>query len=155
MTAIAFALALYAQSVIGPAPVPPPVASAKVTITVRVIEARQPGPKSLDPRLSDLEKKLAHFNFAQFQLLEEKKFELDMHTPGTMDLPGNRHLTVTPRRMDGAEKIKVHLELVGGQSQHTRYLHTDYAVQRGATLLVGGPKTEEGTLFIALRHDAP
>lgn len=161
MKALALAVALFAPALaradVAPTPGAPATkdADTKVTVTIRVIEAKQQGPKQLDPRLADLEKRLTGFSYSQYKLLEERRFELDLHTPAQMELPGARHLLVTPRRIAHDDKIKVHLELTGGTpGAHTRYLHTDYAIQKGATLLVGGPKTEDGTLFIALRHDA-
>ncbi len=150
------ACSALAQPIPPPAPVAPIVAEQKVTITIRVIDAKPQGPKQIDPGLADLEKRLAHFNFSQFRLVEEKRFELDLHSDAHMDLPGGRHLVLTPRHMGNppADKIKIHLELTGPQKEHTHYLHTDYSIQKGATLMVAGPKTEDGTLFIALRHDA-
>ena len=35
------------------------------------------------------------------------------------------------------DKIKVRVELLGGHPAHSRKLHTDYAIQRGGTILVG------------------
>ncbi len=72
-----------------------------------------------------------------------------------MELPGSRSLQVTPRQLDKDGKIKVHLDLLGEHPAHTRKLHTDYAIQRGGTILVGGLRVDPqdakaGTLLIAV-----
>ena len=75
-----------------------------------------------------------------------------------IELPGSRSLQVTPRQLDADGKIKVHLELLGEHPAHSRKLHTDYAIQRGGTILVGGirvdPQNEKaGKLLIAITQE--
>ena len=48
-------------------------------------------------------------------------------------------------------KIKVHLELLGAHPAHTRKVHTDYSIQRGGTILIGG--LDGGTLLIAVTQE--
>jgi len=75
-----------------------------------------------------------------------------------MALPGSRSLEVAPRQHDPDGLIKVHLELLGEHPAHSRKLHTDYAIQRGGTILVGGihvdPGNEKaGKLLIAITQE--
>jgi hypothetical protein len=56
-------------------------------------------------------------------------------------------------------RIKVHLELLGEHPSHARKLHTDYSIQRGGTVFVGGlrldpQKPEAGTLLVAVTQGA-
>ena len=73
-------------------------------------------------------------------------------------MPGERSLQVTPRQLAPDGKIRVHLELLGEHPMHSRKLHTDYAIQRGGTILVGGlrvdPQDENaGKLLIAITQE--
>ena len=133
----------------------------RVRITVRAIAASNdpaaaPG---MDDKLAPIAPHLAsfgeQFRFRTYKLLQEESFELDWKSPAQMELPGSRSLQVTPRLLDGDGRIKVHLELLGAHPEHSRKLHTDYSIQRGGTILVGGirvdPDDEKaGTLLIAV-----
>ena len=133
----------------------------KVRITVRAIAASNdpaaaPGmDDKLAPIAPHLESFGQQFRFRSYQLLQEETFDLDWKSPAQMELPGSRSLQLTPRQLDADGKIKVHLELLGAHPEHARKLHTDYAIQRGGTILVGGirvdPSDEKaGTLLIAV-----
>ena len=72
-----------------------------------------------------------------------------------LPLVAGQHLQVTPRQMDPDGRIKVHLELLGEHPAHTRKLHTDYTIERGGTIFVGGlrldpQKPDAGTLLVAV-----
>ncbi len=152
MTALLLAL-LLAQADAG--------AAQHVKVTVRAIAASNdpaaaPG---MDPKLAPIEPHLQsfgeQFRFRSYTLLMEQTFDLDWKTPAQMELPGSRSLVVTPRQLEPDGKIKVHLELLGEHPAHSRKLHTDYVIQRGGTILVGGlrvdPKSEKsGKLLIAV-----
>ncbi|MGZ6143038.1 MAG: hypothetical protein ACXWLM_06850 [Myxococcales bacterium] len=132
-----------------------------VRVTVRAIAASNdpsaaPG---TDPKLAPIAPHLEgfgeQFRFRSYKLLEEQTFDLDWKAPAQMELPGSRSLQVTPRSLDADGKIKVHLELLGEHPAHSRKLHTDYAIQRGGTILVGGIRVDpsdpsKGTLLIAV-----
>jgi hypothetical protein len=133
----------------------------RVRITVRAIAATSdaavaPG---MDPKLAPIAPHIEgfgeQFRFRSYTLLVEQTFDLDWKSPAQMELPGSRSLQVTPRSLEPDGKIKVHLELLGSHPAHSRKLHTDYAIQRGGTILVGGlsvdPKDPKaGTLLIAV-----
>jgi hypothetical protein len=135
--------------------------AGRVRITVRAIAASNdpaavPG---VDDKLAPIAPQLAsfgeQFRFKTYKLLMEQTFDLDWKSPAQMELPGSRSLQVTPRQLDQDGKIKVHLELLGAHPAHSRRLHTDYKIQRGGTILVGGirvdPHDEKaGTLLIAV-----
>jgi hypothetical protein len=119
-------------------------------------------PAGSDPRLNPIAPQLQsfgeQFRFRSYRLLQEQTFDLDWKSPAQMELPGSRSLEVTPRQLDADGRIKVHLELLGEHPEHSRKLHTDYAIQRGGTLLVGGirvdPANEKaGKLLIAITQE--
>lgn len=148
---LAFALLLAADA----------PAVQKVRITVRAIAASNDGAQApgMDPRLAPIADHIQgfgeQFRFRSYKLLDEQSFDLDWKAPAQMELPGSRSLQVTPRALDSDGKIKVHLELLGAHPEHSRKLHTDYAIQRGGTILVGGIRVDPndpkaGTLLIAV-----
>jgi hypothetical protein len=140
------------------------VVQRRVKITVRAIAAsNDPAePAGMDPKLSPIAPHIdafgEQFRFRSYRLIDEHSFDLDWKTPAQVELPGSRSLQVTPRQLDSDGKIKVHLELLGEHPAHSRKLHTDYAIQRGGTILVGGirvdPQNEKaGKLLIAVTQE--
>lgn len=132
-----------------------------VKITVRAIAATNDpsAPAGIDPKLAPIQPHIEgfgeQFRFRSYKLLAEQTFDLDWKAPAQMELPGSRSLEVTPRSLDPDGKIKVHLELLGEHPAHSRKLHTDYAVPRGGTILVGGIRVDpddptKGKLLIAV-----
>ena len=132
-----------------------------VKITVRAIAATNDAAAAagMDPKLAPIQPHIEsfgeQFRFRSYKLLDEQTFDLDWKAPAQMELPGQRSLQVTPRSLDPDGKIKVHLELLGEHPAHSRKLHTDYAIQRGGTILVGGVRVDpadpsKGTLLIAV-----
>src|SRR5207244_13410663 len=101
-----------------------------------------------DPKLQAVAPQLEsfgeQFRFRSYKLLDEHTFDLDWKNAAQVELPGSRSLQVTPRQLEPDGKIKVHLELLGEHPAHSRKLHTDYAIQRGGTILVGGIRVDPG-----------
>ena len=136
----------------------------RVKITVRAIAASNdpaaaPG---MDPKLKPIAQQIQSFSqefrFRSYRLMAEQTFDLDWKTAAQMELPGSRSLEVAPRQLDADGRIKVHLELLGEHPAHSRKLHTDYSIQRGGTILVGGirvdPNNEKaGKLLIAITQE--
>ena len=160
MRAVVAALALLAAEGAPDAGTVPK--TSRVRITVRAIAATA-GAEKTDPKLKPISQNLDEFakdfRYRNFQLLGEETFDLDFQSPAQMELPGSRSLQVTPREMSPDGRIKVHLELLGEHPAHSRKLHTDYSIQRGGTIFVGGlrldpTKTDGGTLLIAVTQAA-
>jgi len=131
----------------------------KCRITVRAIAASNNGPEGMDAKLAPIAPHIQsfgeQFRFKSYQLLQEQTFDLEWKAPAEMDLPGSRSLQLIARSIDPDGQIKVHLELIGEHPAHSRKLHTDYSIQRGGTILVGGlrvdPADEKaGKLLIAI-----
>ncbi|HYY51322.1 MAG TPA: hypothetical protein VE755_00550 [Myxococcales bacterium] len=140
------------------------VGERRVKITVRAIAASNDAaaPAGTDPKLKPIGPQLQsfgeQFRFRSYRLIDERSFDLDWKNAAEVELPGSRSLQVTPRQLDADGRIKVHLELLGEHPEHTRKLHTDYAIQRGGTILVGGirvdPRNEKaGKLLIAITQE--
>jgi hypothetical protein len=136
--------------------------ASPVRITVRAIAATG-GAESTDPKLAPIAQNLAEFakdfRWRAFRLLSEETFDLKWQSAAQMELPGSRSVQVTPRQMSPDGRIKVHLELLGEHPSHARQLHTDYSIQRGGTIFVGGlrldpAKPEAGTLLVAITQNA-
>lgn len=152
MKAFALAALLLAQADAG---------AGQVRVTVRAIAASNDpkAPAGMDPKLSAIAPHIEsfgeQFRFRSYQLLQEDTFELDWKAPAQLELPGSRSLQVTPRSLDSDGRIRVHLELLGSHPAHARKLHTDYTIQRGGTILVGGlpvslANEKAGKLLIAI-----
>ena len=136
--------------------------AARVRITVRAIAATS-GAEWTDPKLAPIAVNLAEFakdfRWRNFRLLGEDTFDLAYQSAAQMELPGSRSVQVTPRQMSQDGRIKVHLELLGEHPSHARKLHTDYSIQRGGTIFVGGlrldpAKPDAGTLLVAITQGA-
>jgi hypothetical protein len=162
---VAAAGALLAQADGGVSTAPDGGAQAqRVRITVRSICAsNDPSvPAGLDQKLSPIATHLEsfgeQFRFRSYQLLQMETVDLDWKAGAQIEIPGSRSLQLVPRQLEPDGKIKVHLELLGEHPAHSRKLHTDYAIQRGGTILVGGlrvnPDDEKsGKLLIAITQE--
>jgi hypothetical protein len=136
----------------------------RVRITVRAIAASNDpaAAAGVDPKLAPVAPHIENFGeqfrFRSYRLLQEQTFDLDWKAPAQMELPGSRSLQLTPRALDADGRIKVHLELLGEHPAHSRKLHTDYAIARGGTILVGGIPVDPGNdkagkLLIAITQE--
>jgi hypothetical protein len=132
--------------------------SGRCRITVRAISATS-APEGTDPKLEPIAQNLREFSkdfrFKTFRLVSEATNDLPWKQQAQVDLPGSRRLQVEPQQMGGDGRIKVHLELLGDDPSHSRKLHTDYSIQRGGTIFVGGlrlapERPDEGMLLIAV-----
>ena len=134
--------------------------SGKCRITVRAISATGGSESaSTDPKLDPIAQNLREFSkdfrFKTFRLLSEESNDLAWKKEAQIDLPGSRSLQIQPREMGSDGRIKVHLELLGEHPAHSRKLHTDYSIQRGGTIFVGGlrlvpERPNEGMRLIAV-----
>jgi len=132
----------------------------KCRVTVRAIAATS-GTDSgaIDPKLAPIAQNLREFSKdfrpKAFRLVSEETTDLEWKKQGQVELPGSRSLQFEPREMGSDGRIKVHLELLGEHPAHSRKLHTDYSIQRGGTIFVGGlrlvpERPDEGMLLIAV-----
>jgi len=134
---------------------------ARVRITVRA-NAATAGADQTDAKLAPIAKNLAEFSkdfrYRNFQLATEQTLDLAIGSAAQVELPGSRSLQITPRQIADDGRIKVHLELLGEHPAHSRKLHTDYTIQRGGTIFVGGlrldpQKPDRGMLLVAVTQE--
>ncbi|HYZ88584.1 MAG TPA: hypothetical protein VE620_04755 [Myxococcales bacterium] len=158
MTGALTVLLLLASAATPDAGTPQP---SRVRVTVRAIAATS-GTEQIDPKLKPIAKNLAEFSkdfrYRNFQLASEQTLDLPFESAAQAELPGSRSLQITPRQMAADGRIKVHLELLGEHPAHSRKLHTDYTIQRGGTIFVGGlrldpQKPDRGMLLIAVTQE--
>jgi len=122
----------------------------EVGIGVRVILASHQE-KALDARLQDIQKNLDTLNYSSYQLLQERSFRLAQGQSGQLPLAGNKELHVKLlQEQGGTAEIAVEI-LQGGKG----IFKTTAKLKKGGTLLIGGPKHEEGVLILAIAAQAP
>lgn len=125
-------------------------APTTVKIDLQVISASTAAGEA-DPRLARVQKRLKDFNFASYRIVSERSLSLGLKSRETLDLPGGRKLEIQPRKFEKSGRVRVHLHL--RSEKNSKLIDTDYAVDKGGDLLVGGPKTEDGsTLLVFLHH---
>jgi hypothetical protein len=124
-------------------------APATVTLDVQII-APSPAKGEVDKRLTRLSKRMSDFNFQSYRLLSEQPVVLGLDSREKLSLPGNRTLELRPRLFEKNGKLRVRLSLYG--KSEAKLVDADYAIDPGGEILVGGPKHEDGTLMVYIRH---
>ena len=122
----------------------PVFAASKIDISVKTVLASQEA-AYVDPRLKDLAKELKSvFRYTSYRLLGENHIRLELKKTGTISLPGNRVLKVTPTRISGnrAELILVILK------ENRRIFHTSIQLLNRGSITIGGPRHQNGFLLL-------
>jgi hypothetical protein len=122
-----------------------------VEVRVQIIAASR-GPGGVDPKLGPLERRLRDFAFTSYRVLSDQTLILGLNSEDTLALPDNRSLEITPRKFERSGKIRVHLHL--RNAKQVKLVDAEYAIEPGGDLLVGGMKHADGSLLIALHHNA-
>lgn len=130
---------------------PPFVLGAEVGIGVRVILASHQG-ETIDTRLQDIQANLGNlFNYSSYQLLQERSFLLTQGQSGQLPLAGNKDLLIKLlQEQGGTSELAVEI-LQSGKG----IFKTTVKLKKGGTLLIGGPKHEEGVLILAISAQGP
>ena len=118
--------------------------AARVEVQVYVIHASNEG-SEVDPRLEDLRRQLSAFSFTSFRLLDVHERKLSLGESAKISLPGERVLTVSPRRLDQKGQLRLRLSIGD-------LVDTTYSIAEGATIIVGGPRHEGGHLILAVNQ---
>ena len=100
-----------------------------------------------DPRLAPMGKKLQGlFGFSTYSLIGHNEGQTDCGKMIAFQLPGGKILHVQPRAIDG-DMIAMEIVLFDG----TRPLMTtDLKLKNNGTLIVGGPRYEQGMMIISI-----
>lgn len=118
----------------------------RLTITVHVIHASKHG-NQVDARLESLKKDLSVFGFTTYELITVASHQVGVGEKFEVALPGGRKLEITPKTRT-REKVRFQAKIDG-------LLNTIYGIDSGGTLIIGGPKHEDGVLVIAITHGDP
>jgi hypothetical protein len=118
----------------------------EVGVEIRVILASHQA-KGIDARLQDIQKNLGTlFNYSSYQLLQERSFLLAEGRSDQLPLADNKELHIQLiQEQGGTAEIAVEI-LRGGKS----IFKTTAKLKKGGTLLIGGPKHDDGVLILAI-----
>jgi hypothetical protein len=123
------------------------VAFAQVQTRLRVIRASNVG-QGVDPPLKELHNELKTlFNFTSYRLLRDENLSLSLNQPASISAREGRiimEITLVGLYKNVAElRIRVNRE-------GTNILNTQVRLSPGRTVLIGGPKLQEGVIIYAL-----
>jgi len=124
--------------------VPPTLAGDRVIIqmgTVRATNTRE----YFDAQLASMRRQFQNlFRFTSYQLLKEENRSVGWGDLAGFDVPGGRYLQVVPKS-ESNDRVSLNVRLL----QDSRLLiNTDFTLRNQGTILVGGPRDEEGVLII-------
>lgn len=126
-----------------------PGAPSEVTFEVLVIEASATG-NTIDPRLNKLSKRLDRTMFSSFKLLASKTVSVGLSSNETIPLPEGRKLVLKPAKFEKSGRLALFLKLHGKSG--AKLVDLEATVKPGGDFMVGGPKMDDGTLLVYLRH---
>ncbi len=100
-----------------------------------------------DPRLAPMGAKLRGlFGFSTYSLIGHNEGETDCGKMIAFTLPGGKILHVQPRAVDG-DMIAMEIVLFDGTRP---MMTTDLKLKNNGTLIVGGPRYEQGMMIISI-----
>ena len=121
------------------------VGAGAVRLDVKVILA-QPSGSFVDPKLKELVQEFSSLKFSSYSLKDEATFRLDMHSTGRMQLPNGKWMNIIPKEILPDGKLRLDLAV-----EELKF-KTQVAIAQDATLAVGGPSFEDGSLILAIRR---
>jgi hypothetical protein len=100
-----------------------------------------------DPRIAPMGKKLQGlFGFSTYNLIGHNEGQTDCGKMIAFTLPGGKILHVQPRAIDG-DMIAMEIVLFDGTRP---MMTTDLKLKNNGTLIVGGPRYEQGMMIISI-----
>jgi hypothetical protein len=119
---------------------------AEVGVGIRVILASHEE-EGIDARLEDIQKNLGTlFNYSSYRLLQERSLLLSEGQMDQLPLADDKELHIQLlQEQGGTAEIAVEI-LQGGKD----IFKTTAKLKKGGTLLIGGPKHEDGVLILAI-----
>ena len=123
---------------------PPPCwAGPSIHIKVKTILASQET-GGVDPNLRNLTKDLQSvFRYSSYKLIGQNSLNLNLDESGTVSLPGNRKMTITPEGISGG-RATLKLEIY---NRNRKNFQTVIRLRNRSSLTVGGPKFRGGYLL--------
>ncbi|RME28000.1 MAG: hypothetical protein D6798_03395 [Deltaproteobacteria bacterium] len=132
-----------------PPPPKPPVSQpvkAKVDMQIRVVYATSSHSR-VDPQLSSLTRYLSHLRFTGYELLDTQRAQTALGGKAQFSVVGGRKVTVTLLGRD-ERKARVRVQVSGARGK--QLLDTTMSVNRNGTVIVAGPKYQDGILVLPL-----
>lgn len=118
---------------------------AKVDMEIRVVYATSAHSK-VDSRLSSLTRYLSHLRFTGYELLDTQKAQVSLGGKANFTVQGGRKVTVTLLGRDES-RARVRVQV---SSDSKQLLDTTMSVNRDGTVIVAGPKYQDGILVLPL-----
>lgn len=108
--------------------------------------------RAFDPQLQPYRPELKRMRFKNYELIEANKQNVQAGDQYGMELPGNRYLHIT-----ALDSTADYLQLRVLVNENNRpIVNTDVRINRGAPLLIAGPKMgDKGTLILAIQATPP
>jgi hypothetical protein len=121
----------------------PAWAAGKVNVAVKTVLASQ-GSEFIDPELAGLAQELQSlFRYSSYRLLSKDRLSLSVRETGTVSLPGNRVLKITPAGVEG-KRVELQLVILKKEKQ---IFETVIQLLNKGSIIVGGPKHKDGSLL--------
>ena len=119
------------------------LASSVIQIHIKTILASQTA-GGIDPGLRNLVEDLQSvFKYSSYQLLRQDNLNLHLNESGSVSLPGDRMMNITPRDITGG-RATIELEISTGNRQ---IFQTVIRLLNNSSITVGGPKHQDGYLL--------
>ena len=122
-------------------------ASQPVTVELRVRTAiASKKGTELDPRLNDLFGSLKEMVYTHYQMTDDHPLSIELNAQAKVALPGGRTLVISPTASStkGRPRVRIRIEI-----PELKFM-TRVWIGAGGTLVVGGPKIEDGVLLFAV-----
>lgn len=121
-------------------------AAPRIRVDVGVVVASNEG-GTTDPALSSLKSTLhSMFTYSSYRMIDRLKRFLSMGETGTIPLPENRSMRVTPVPARG-DRIRLAVQIMEG---NRNLLTTTLGLTRGGMVLVGGPPYGKGVMILII-----
>jgi hypothetical protein len=109
----------------------------------------------IDAQLASIRGQLQRlFQYSSYRLVKQEQSDLSCGKPASFEIPGGRHLQVMAKDTRGG---RVSLSVALMKERHV-LMRTDLTLGKRGTIMVGGPRYEDGVLIIwigAKRINAP
>lgn len=122
----------------------PAAAGDRVQVQVGTVYATNAGrhfDQDLDAMRAQFERL---FRYTSYRLVKRESRDVGWGDPVDVELPGGRFLRVMPKSAGGE---RVSLDVMLRKNQHV-LMDTEFTVRPNGTVMVGGPKHEDGVLII-------
>jgi hypothetical protein len=124
----------------------PPVglAADRVVVQIGTVLATNTG-HNFDSHLAAMRQQFENlFRYTSYQLVKQESRDVGWGDPASFEIPGGRYLRVVPKAARN-DRLSLNVTLL----QDSRLLiDTDFTLPNHGTIMVGGPRYQEGVLII-------